>query len=188
MKLFIWRACKGPLPTVQVLRRKGMEVDSMCSICGTGEESELHCLKECIIERQIWDTCDLSGEIGGYFRDFGDMASVCFDWLQRTEHGFFMTVCWAIWTTRNGWVFEEECVPIKSVEYVTKIMKELDVEKGKIRWVRGAKRKKWRQPAGCYKLNVDGRMFGGRGLCAGAVIKGNDGKAHVATSWKLRDC
>uniref|UniRef100_A0A803L0G6 Potassium transporter n=1 Tax=Chenopodium quinoa TaxID=63459 RepID=A0A803L0G6_CHEQI len=62
IKIFFWRACKGVLPTSLGLSKRIPCKDALCGVCGVMDESELHCLRDCVIARMIWDKCELGEE------------------------------------------------------------------------------------------------------------------------------
>lgn len=99
---------------------------SRCVACEAVEETKLHCLRDCVIARMVWDESGFGAVVAGVYRSLKDMALACLDKLQRTENGLFMTVCWAIVTARNRWLFEgEACDPLRTMSYVCSLMEEL---------------------------------------------------------------
>uniref|UniRef100_A0A803LNC7 Reverse transcriptase zinc-binding domain-containing protein n=1 Tax=Chenopodium quinoa TaxID=63459 RepID=A0A803LNC7_CHEQI len=53
IKLFFWRACCGALPTAKGLHRRVQSISPTCSLCGVEDESELHCLRDCVLAHLI---------------------------------------------------------------------------------------------------------------------------------------
>uniref|UniRef100_A0A803MUC9 RNase H type-1 domain-containing protein n=1 Tax=Chenopodium quinoa TaxID=63459 RepID=A0A803MUC9_CHEQI len=189
VKVFFWRARRGALPTLVGLSKRIPGKNIVCSVCRVEDESELHCLRDCITARLLWDECDLGSAMTGCFQSFGELAAACFERLPREEHGLFMTVCWEIWGARNRWIFEgERCDPRRSMDYVTKLISELKGEEGKGGCVVGRARQRWiPPPAGWAKLNVDGGVCEGLGSSAGAVIRDEKGMALLAAAWSFED-
>ncbi|XP_021760550.1 uncharacterized protein LOC110725370 [Chenopodium quinoa] len=141
VKIFFWRACLGALPTAKGLHRRVPRISPLCSICGVEEETEMHCLRDCFIARSIWEKCELDWRGGGAAQSFGEVALSRLDGLPSKEHGWFITICWVVWTARNRWAFEREACNAKgSIEYVTKLMKDLQGEEAVS--VRGGKASK----------------------------------------------
>uniref|UniRef100_A0A803LPV8 RNase H type-1 domain-containing protein n=1 Tax=Chenopodium quinoa TaxID=63459 RepID=A0A803LPV8_CHEQI len=84
----VMRIMWGALPTLLELSKRLPERDSLCSLCGVEGESKIHCLKECIIARLLWDASGLGGDVQGCFNSFIYFVSVCFDRLSQQEHEF----------------------------------------------------------------------------------------------------
>lgn len=189
VKIFFWRACHGALPTRKGLSKRVPGMEAVCSLCEAEVESELHCLKECVIARMVWDESGIGAAVEGVYRSFGDLAMACFERLPREEHGLFMTVCWAIWTARNRWLFEgEACDPGSTMAYVHSLMSELEREVDSSPMLRVGGEGRWQPPdEGWVKLNVDGGCVEGLGACVGAVIRGEEGIAKLAAAWKVED-
>ncbi|XP_021719426.1 uncharacterized protein LOC110687116 [Chenopodium quinoa] len=125
VKLFFWRACRGTLPILVGLGKRLPGRSTICSLCEVENEFELHCLKECVISRMMWDTCGFLMDVGGCFRTFGDMAAAA----------------------RNKWIFEGEACNLQhSLEYATKLMSELKGEEGELVSIGGRAKQKWCPP------------------------------------------
>uniref|UniRef100_A0A803N666 RNase H type-1 domain-containing protein n=1 Tax=Chenopodium quinoa TaxID=63459 RepID=A0A803N666_CHEQI len=160
--------------------------DRVCGLCGVEEETELHCMRDCIVARLLWDKSWLENVLGVGHSSFGDAALAYLEKSPKSGHGFFMTVCWAIWNARNRWIFVgERCNPQESMAYVNKLMVELGGKEEKGRGcVAPAARQRWKPPQrNVWKLNVDGGVVEGVGSCAGAVIRGRDGAVVMCMTW-----
>lgn len=59
IQLFGWKVLKNGVPVSLNLARRGMKVDTCCSICGDGEESLIHALFMCNEAAIIWQTSPL---------------------------------------------------------------------------------------------------------------------------------
>ncbi|GLT91733.1 hypothetical protein SLE2022_096060 [Rubroshorea leprosula] len=67
IKLMIWSACKGILPSKDNLCRRQIPVDNFCPICKLEGETTLHVVKECDVARAVWlgsSLCLRVSEIG----------------------------------------------------------------------------------------------------------------------------
>ena len=53
IKHFLWRACRGILPTKKCLAHRKIMKDDCCDFCGESETSG-HCLWNCIIAKEAW--------------------------------------------------------------------------------------------------------------------------------------
>lgn len=54
IKVFIWRAIKGNLPTAENLAKKRVLAEATCKVCEEGVEDFNHCFRFCRRDRQVW--------------------------------------------------------------------------------------------------------------------------------------
>lgn len=54
VKSFLWRACRGVLPTRVRINEKGLECPSLYVMCGENLETSFHCFLDCRIVRNCW--------------------------------------------------------------------------------------------------------------------------------------
>ena len=54
IKVFVWQACHGILPTRDNLLQKHVVKDCICVLCKRTSETELHVLWECGVAQDIW--------------------------------------------------------------------------------------------------------------------------------------
>lgn len=78
----------------------------LCSLCEVEEETELHCLRDRVIARLIWDASEWGEEIKGNYPSFGEMWSGIVERLPWEVIGTIMVTLWAVWEPRNRWIFE----------------------------------------------------------------------------------
>ncbi|XP_021721216.1 uncharacterized protein LOC110688762 [Chenopodium quinoa] len=131
---------------------------------------EIHCLRDCVTARLIWDKCELNVDSGAKCRNFADWASVLLEELQSYSHGLLITTCWAIWKARNRWIFDRDaCNPNQSMEYVLKLMKELQKEEH-----------------GHVRGGGSSRSNGGASV--GVIVRDSKGAVKFAVAWRVQDC
>ena len=53
IRIFTWKACVNALPTMLNLRKKGVNTDGMCLVCGLEAESIPYALFECGVVKEI---------------------------------------------------------------------------------------------------------------------------------------
>ena len=72
IKLCLWRACKGCLPTRSALCARGMPVTDTCILCGGHEEDLMHLFLSCLFALSCWSQVDLIPSVNGvsYFLDW----------------------------------------------------------------------------------------------------------------------
>ena len=53
IRIFTWKVCVNALPTMLNLRRRRVNKDGMCSVCGLEAESILHAFFKCGVVKEI---------------------------------------------------------------------------------------------------------------------------------------
>ncbi|XP_010489824.1 PREDICTED: uncharacterized protein LOC104767503 [Camelina sativa] len=66
IKIFLWKVLSGALPVANLLRRRGIEGDELCRVCGEAEETINHILFTCTYARQIWALSDYPSPNSGF--------------------------------------------------------------------------------------------------------------------------
>ena len=70
------------LPTKDMIKSWGLEVDGVCVLCGGAEETRDHLFSECIFSKQLWkEILVLSGHTRGVSNWSGELQWV----LQRCK-------------------------------------------------------------------------------------------------------
>ena len=54
IRLFIWRAVKGSLPTKENLHKRHILLDVTCSLCDEHQEKIMHALWLCDLAKAVW--------------------------------------------------------------------------------------------------------------------------------------
>ncbi|KAF7802727.1 uncharacterized protein G2W53_041838 [Senna tora] len=105
-KLFLWRAVKNILPTIEALCRCGMEINENCSLCNAEMEFVFHALIGCEQVRSFWASTGLpfilEGDDDVGFKDW--LNSAITQWDSKSVDLFAMAAQ-KIWERRNkAWV------------------------------------------------------------------------------------
>jgi hypothetical protein len=101
-KVFLWRACKGILPTKDNLKRRKVVQDDLCLICHTEEETVAHILWECPSSKDVWGVCRRSLQKCGVMGvDFFDVFETITLRCKREDALLFGVVAKQIWARRN---------------------------------------------------------------------------------------
>ncbi|KAF7807160.1 reverse transcriptase [Senna tora] len=183
-KLFMWRAVKDILPTAEALKKRGMDIDEQCSLCGLEVESCLHALVGCEQVRHFWrDTglpfvLEMDGEVG--FREWFNIAIT--QWDPRNLELFSMAAQ-KIWERRNRYRVEERETRLEGLwSQVNDVWKELNEEDAPSRNNACATNlEKWQPPSWRFlKLNVDAIMREGMPSRVGCIIRNHTGRYLVA--------
>lgn len=161
LRFFIWIICHESLQVNTYRFRCNLSQDSRCTRCSGGEETILHCMRDCPHSREIWL------RLGILSRD---------DFLQQDPRRWvtnlarssirvqFVVVLWGIWRWRNNMLFEPSPWTLQEAwrrichdyDEIIHFQDPLNVENGNQRMSDS-----WKPPpAGTVKLNVDG-SFGG---------------------------
>uniref|UniRef100_A0A803MYZ7 RNase H type-1 domain-containing protein n=1 Tax=Chenopodium quinoa TaxID=63459 RepID=A0A803MYZ7_CHEQI len=126
-------------------------------------------------------TCSLCGA--------AEETEKCFERSPSNEPALFRTVCWEIWSARNKWIFEgTRCEPKRSMEYVSKLLIELQGDEQPKVLMGGGSKQRWKLPnSGWVKVNVDRGVSEGLGASAGAMIRDSGGGALLAAAWRTEE-
>nr|GEW86844.1 reverse transcriptase [Tanacetum cinerariifolium] len=102
VKLFLWRAWKNYLPTINNLQARGLSLTSVsCTHCDRMGEDMIHVLFKCPSTKQVWDRCNF-----GRFYDMDGMITL-YDFCRVILNKFpmawgnFLMILWGLWTRRN---------------------------------------------------------------------------------------
>lgn len=119
---FEWMACKEQLPMIDLLRKRGMILPNICSLCLKDEETVNHLLMHCPFAREIWE--EILREVGISWL-FPNTISDLFQGWNLEKKSFkkdkilwgliYLAVCWSIWLERNNHLFENHAQPVLNV-------------------------------------------------------------------------
>ncbi|XP_056685539.1 uncharacterized protein [Spinacia oleracea] len=111
VKVTMWRALKNGLPTMNVLARRGLNVDCICPRCGEAPETVTHMALQCKEARLLWKLSPLrldsqvaNCSLMEWGEEFGKKCKMKGAWELA------MMVVWQSWRARNLWVFERKTV------------------------------------------------------------------------------
>lgn len=62
---FMWRVCKGRLPTAATLVSKRVNISGQCAWCHSADESTEHVLFECEFAKTVWENTGLQKIVQG---------------------------------------------------------------------------------------------------------------------------
>lgn len=109
VKIFMWRAVKNLLPTADSLWMRKIVHDPLCKRCGRTSETTYHVLFECRASQKTWKLTPVRETIRGLIHQ--NMMDILYE-LKRSnstnELEMIVTACWAIWHSRNLFVFERK--------------------------------------------------------------------------------
>ena len=114
VKALMWRASSNCLPTMDRLISRRVDVNPLCPVCGTSEESVLHALVTCQKSTQVWDRVGI-GTPSRSPQSFFQWITDCFQHHDGERQSFISTVCWALWSARNNFVWNKKHTPTVAI-------------------------------------------------------------------------
>ncbi|XP_010684738.2 uncharacterized protein LOC104899272 [Beta vulgaris subsp. vulgaris] len=113
-KLFLWKILNHALPTADnLVKRKIREVNPICCLCKTQEETATHLFRDCTISQRIWSSSmGISATQGTHL--------LISEWIKNFLNLFkkkkkdigedieidFISTIWGIWIHRNEVIFK----------------------------------------------------------------------------------
>lgn len=106
-KIFMWHALHKSLPTLQLLKSRGIELDDKCKRCNQSSENLTHLLWECKLAKECWNFFTVWMEMSEPLPINLRQAIILTTDKKRVQ-GFntcFGATIWTIWLLRNDCVF-----------------------------------------------------------------------------------
>ncbi|KAF9613895.1 hypothetical protein IFM89_012443 [Coptis chinensis] len=107
----MWQLVHELIPTADLLCRRGLTVNKVCSLCECVDEAPMHLFVQCTFARAIWLGLGLSVSVDYYtadtFREWLQYMVKCLEyevdarrWMSTLGDGL-----WTIWLARNDIIF-----------------------------------------------------------------------------------
>lgn len=104
---FLWRVCKGCLPTCYALMLRYVNIDAICPWCHSQVESDIHVLFTCGFAKTVWVTAGLNTIIQESLTDtVVEVIAAIFARSNKEQCVQIVMLCWSIWSRRNKWVWD----------------------------------------------------------------------------------
>ncbi|XP_057419022.1 uncharacterized protein LOC130713254 [Lotus japonicus] len=175
IRVFLWLVLHDALPTRCLLLRRSLATPALCPRCGVGDESILHCLRDCADARRVWrGTGFILPQAFYAVQNFGEVLRI-FD-------GFglhiVLATAWVIWKERCRFVFASQHLVVHKVVREARELWLLIADtyhrgatSPTVRWVR------WQPPRENFvALNTDGSSLGNPGAAGiGGVVRSEHG-------------
>lgn len=104
VKIHWWRIIRGIIPVREILRKRGMDIESACPLCDRHPESINHLFLECARTQDIWRSCNLTAIVGS-LREVN-----CESILGLQDNTKLIKIAgllWIIWRSRNNVVWRK---------------------------------------------------------------------------------
>lgn len=195
VKVFLWRALNGCLPTKCNLRTRSIETDEVCPFCRVDKETTAHCFIHCIFARSCWDVVCPEVNVDNLLT-FNGWFTYVFDNLKERMDKISL-VCWGIWRARNDVVWNnklarKETVVTNAITYLTqwKEVQKLEKTVTPTPVLSTGSTERWSKPDdGCVKVNCDATIFtGSQQFGVGWIARDDKGDLICAKSVCLSGC
>ncbi|KAJ8439454.1 hypothetical protein Cgig2_008485 [Carnegiea gigantea] len=183
IKLFAWWSCIGALPTSSRLAHRIPNFSMRCNIIGRFEESDLHALVDCPIARAIWESSKFALFLADKaFASVWDLFFEMNENIEGEEWKDFISTAWAIWNSRNKYIFGSLSSDLKGIcEQASQFVHLLWERQEKLLNDAAAHQRQWIPlTSGNVKLNFDGAKLGDWGHGWGAVAQDSSGNVLFA--------
>ena len=107
VKIFLWRAFSGSLPSIENLELKRVVDDSRCRICGEAGESILHALFVCQHAHDVWELTSFTiTEFLNRVACLWDVWDIVYSKVAFNEIQLFVLIMWGISRARNRILYD----------------------------------------------------------------------------------
>ncbi|KAF7830925.1 ribonuclease H [Senna tora] len=107
-KAFMWRACHNIIPTIEVLERRGVQIDENCVFCNSESESVYHVLFDCDGVQRVWDEASFNFSSRRFHTTLLEWMAVEWSSWSQEQRCFLIMAIYFIWEARNKKKFANE--------------------------------------------------------------------------------
>lgn len=111
-KFLVWLVCQDSLPTNKMRSSRGIGVQSRCNRCHAGDETSLHCLRDCNPAARIWDILGFA-KTQTFFQN--DAKNWIHEYATKGNAILFLATLWFLWVRRNKAVIDNNLVTDSTV-------------------------------------------------------------------------
>ena len=104
IKIFVWKAARNLLPTIENMWRRKILQEPTCQICKVKRKDVFHALMECRLARKIWKCTNLEAEVKGVMRE-DIMQRIKSTW-NKIKIDYVVTIWQVAWHARNKFLFK----------------------------------------------------------------------------------
>lgn len=104
---FLWRLCKGCLPTNVALLAKHVNIETSCPWCHGEAETDVHVMFLCDFAKSVWQTTGAQYLIQCSTQEtaYNSFTRVCQQYTKEQCVEIAM-ICWSLWNRRNNWIWK----------------------------------------------------------------------------------
>ncbi|KAF7833947.1 ribonuclease H [Senna tora] len=177
-KVFLWRACRGILPTVESLEERGMDIDELCIMCNNAHEDVFHALIDCPELQLMWVNANFDYSSRLYHANILEWLVVEAGGWKDEQMAFLAVAVYHAWERRNKKKFANEIIKVEELwPRVERMMEEIQVAAfTDARNVMELPKVKWEKPEYPFmKLNVDAAGSKSGGGAMGGLLRNSTG-------------
>ncbi|KAL9433530.1 hypothetical protein AB3S75_028375 [Citrus x aurantiifolia] len=190
----MWRAAQNLLPTTENLWKRKIVQDPWCPRCGSKGENVFHALFACKAAQKMWKLTDFKEDLEHTANQ--DMLSVLQGLMERRtlrEVELIVALCWAIWHSRNLFVFEKKNedghISVAKAEATVESYRRIKAPQRQDNPLQAAAAQpSWKPPPeGWFKMNVDAAIRTNDQMVElGIAIRNHKGEFIAAAMKKSR--
>ncbi|KAH9653988.1 putative reverse transcriptase/RNA-dependent DNA polymerase [Citrus sinensis] len=166
VKVFMWRAAQDLLPTAGNLWKKKALQDPWCQRCGKKGENVFHALIKCKLSQKVWNQTKFKEDLEGMENQdmFTAMKAIA-EKRNTRDVALFVSLCWAIWHSRNLFIFErrkeDPRFPVARAEATIEVYRKVKVPQMQIEGRQKSNHEQtWKPPPeGYVKVNTDAAIY-----------------------------
>ena len=165
VSMFAWRLVHNIIPSVGNLRRRGIQIDDRCCICGEFGETVVHVMLKYRFCKEVWAMVyPKLNEIVNLNLEWGNIWHVIFQQIIKDDYvEIFLTTCWMLWNNRNKCFHDNYCLSatkiFSSVNSLISDFKQLNMtgdSAAECQRAAGRESQQWLPPSGGrLKINTD---------------------------------
>uniref|UniRef100_A0A803QJG1 Reverse transcriptase zinc-binding domain-containing protein n=1 Tax=Cannabis sativa TaxID=3483 RepID=A0A803QJG1_CANSA len=108
MKNFIWKVFNNWIPAKTVLKKRGIELNTICDWCKSQHEDIYHALWGCPSVQGLWEQLGFSQLMPTTVLAADDFLWWLWKHMEKEELLRFIGFSWLIWQRRNNFVFQQK--------------------------------------------------------------------------------
>ncbi|KAF7843907.1 retrotransposon protein, putative, unclassified, expressed [Senna tora] len=114
-KSFLWRACRGILPTVEALEGRGMEINEPCIMCNNAPEDAFHALIDCPELQLMWVHANFDYSSRFYHANILEWLVVEAGEWRDEQIAYLAVAVFHAWERRNKKKFANELIKVEEL-------------------------------------------------------------------------
>ncbi|XP_021728400.1 uncharacterized protein LOC110695481 [Chenopodium quinoa] len=124
-KMLAWKVLYSSLPVADLLKLKGIPINSTCVFCHVSSESVGYLFRDCPLSRHLWDSFSWESLPKpeaplSFLVSFSAVISRYVTTKNWSALDRFFGICWAIWLTRNSVRFRSTVYSPDSILHIAR--------------------------------------------------------------------